>query len=681
MHLRAPLDSVQARFAAVLQLALARKLAAADVIQLGDTLTAAGQDNWARELYRVWLDQPQDDPLLIAIQYNYGNLLFRAHAVADARAAFQAALDLRPDFVPARLLLGSVCENLGDRGQAAAQWAEVVNQLAPVQGEAVKHKVIALKQIGRLADQAKQYEMAEDALRQCLDLDPHQLDVAENWMGLRQIQCKWPTVAPSGNVTRAALADAVTPLLLSRGADTPMHLLAVAHAIHRRESVARREIPTVGTWPAPPTLRRPKRLRIGYLCSDLRAHALGSLLVGIFGLHDRARFEVFAYYTGPDAQDPIRARIEASVDGWRSIGEAKDKEAAALIVADGVDILVDLNGHTKGARRDVLALRPAPIIVNWLGYPGTMGTPYHHYIIADSTTIPPGSEKYYSETVRRLPCYQPNDRQRAVAGGTPSRAELSLPEAAMVYCCFNTQVKITEAQFSRWLAILAGVPDSVLWLLAGGDAVNARLRDIACQAGIAPERLIFAGFLPNAAHLARYRVADLFLDTFPYGAHTTASDALWMGLPVVTLMGRSFASRVCGSLVRSAGLPALACETPEAFVQTAIRLGRDPAARLSCRQTLATARETCALFDTAGLVRALEGRFDGMWTDYATGALPVPDLTNLPTYAEIGREDVLEPAECWSHSSYDERYRRAMAYRHALSPLPADGRLWHGSLS
>jgi predicted O-linked N-acetylglucosamine transferase (SPINDLY family) len=680
MHIRAPSDGLDARFAAGLRRAAAGDLPVADLVALAGTLLASGQDQPTRALYQAWLEHQPDDPLAFAMYFNYGNLLFGAQSVAEAQAAFQAALTARPDFNQARLMLGLTLERQGDLGQAAQQWLTAVDQLDAVQGEAVRHKTLALKQIGRVCNNAKQYALAEDALRQCLELDPHQRDAAEHWLGLRQIQCKWPVIEPFGPVSRAALVGSMSPLLISRMADTPMHLLAAGHAVYRRECAARREIETAGAWPAPRTLRRPDRLRIGYLCSDLRAHALGSLLVGIFGLHDRARFEVFAYYTGPDVQDPIRARIEGSVGYWRDIAQADDKAAAARIVADRVDILVDLNGHTDSARPYVFAIRPAPIAVNWLGYPGTMGTPHHHYIIADSTTIPPGSEKYYSETVRRLPCYQPNDRERVLVADTPPRAAFNLPEAAMVYCCFNTTAKITPAQFGRWLAILAGVPDSILWLLTSGDAVDARLRDVAGQAGIGADRLVFASILPNAAHLARYRLADLFLDTFPYGAHTTASDALWMGLPVVTLMGRSFASRVCGSLVRSAGLPALACETPEDYVQTAVRLGLDPAARRQLRQSLQAARNSCALFDTAGLVRSLESRFDDMWADYASGSLPVPDLTNLPLYEEIGRHDVFELTECWDHEAYDERYRRALAYRHALSPLPADRRLWHGQL-
>jgi predicted O-linked N-acetylglucosamine transferase (SPINDLY family) len=678
MHLRAPSDTLDARFAAGLQRAVTGDLPMVELIGLADTFTTAGQAEWARALYRVWIAHNPDDPLIAVAQFNHGTLLLTARAWAEAQAAFAATLQLRPDFIPAWLNLGSACEGGGDVGQAAVQWVNAVNKLSAVQPEALLHKTMALKQIGRVCEQAEDHQQAEEALRQCLDLNPQQRDVAEHWIVLRQMQCKWPVIVPWGQISRSALIDAMSPLLLSRSADTPMHQLAVAHAVYRREC-SYAGIHTVGAWP-PPVGPRPVRLRIGYVCSDLRAHALGSLVVCIFGLHDRARFEIFAYYTGPDVHDPIRARIEGSVDHWRDISRASNKAAAAQIVADQVDILIDLNGHTDAGRPGVFALRPAPVIVNWLGYPGTMGTAYHHYIVADETTIPPGSEKYYSETVRRLACYQPNDSQRIVPAETPTRAEMGLPEAAMVYCCFNSTAKLTQGQFARWLSILAQVPDSVLWLLTSSAAINDRLRDLASQAGIAAERLIFASRLPPSAHLVRYRLADLFLDTFPYGAHTTASDALWMGVPVVTLMGRSFASRVCASLVRSAGLAELACATPEAYVQTAVRLGLDPDTRRRCRQTLQQARGHCPLFDTAGLVRGLEHLVDGMWADYAADALPVPDLTNLELYAEIGREEVHELIDGLSDAQYEDQYRRGIAYRHALSPVPPDWRLWSGVL-
>jgi predicted O-linked N-acetylglucosamine transferase (SPINDLY family) len=287
---------------------------------------------------------------------------------------------------------------------------------------------------------------------------------------------------------------------------------------------------TVGRW-IPPETPRSGRLRIGYVSSDLREHAVGFLTAEIFELHDRDAVEVFAYYTGPNMTDATRARIEATVDHWTDISGLGDAEAARRIVHDEIDILVDVNGYTKDGRTKLFARRPAPIIVNWLGFPGTMGTPHHNYIVADDRVIPKEFEKYYTEKVLRLPCYQSNDRRRVVAEHRPSRAEAGLPEDAFVYCCFNGPQKITRSTFGRWMTILKGVPNSVLWLLSSNALTDERLRQLAAQHDVAPERLIFAPKLRNEYHLARYPLADLFLDSAPYGAHTTASDALWMGVP------------------------------------------------------------------------------------------------------------------------------------------------------
>jgi predicted O-linked N-acetylglucosamine transferase (SPINDLY family) len=675
MYIGATSELLDARYTASVQRAVSQQFPVLELIGVVEELCACGRSDLAQALYRVWLQYNPTDPLVAAVQFNLGTLLLSAGALPEAQEAFRATIALRPDFMSAYLNLGSALEGSGDMAGAVGQWLAVANHLAPVTVEALAHKTMALKQIGRVCEQAQDYRQAEEALRQCLDLNPRQRDVAEHWIVLRQTQCKWPVIEPWANMPRRALVESMSPLLLSRHADTPMFQLALAYHCYRNDIAQRGEPYTVGNW-APPSSARPARLCIGYLCSDMRAHALGSLIVGIFGLHNRARFEVFAYYTGPDVQDNIRARIEGSVDHWCDIGKLSDKTAAAQIVGDRVDILIDLNGCTDGGRPGVFALRPAPIIVNWLGYPGTMGTAHHHYIIADDTIIPPHLEKYYSESVRRLPCYQPNDCQRSVSGFPPSRAAVGLPEDAMVYCCFNGTAKITKSTFQRWMTILAHVPHAVLWLLSTNDAINERLRQAAGQAGVAPERLIFAARQPPSEHLARYRLADLFLDTAPYGAHTTSSDALWMGLPILTFLGRSFAARVCGSLLHSAGLAALACDSAEAYVQTAIRLGHDRLALQQYRQTLEAARGSCALFDTAGLVSGLEALFDDMWADYAAGRLPVPDLSNLGLYAEIGQDEPEEIAESVGFDRYEQYYRDAMAYRDALSPVPPDRRLW-----
>ncbi|HXP96686.1 MAG TPA: O-linked N-acetylglucosamine transferase, partial [Telmatospirillum sp.] len=368
-----------------------------------------------------------------------------------------------------------------------------------------------------------------------------------------------------------------------------------------------------------------------------------------------------------------------STDRWVDINGMDDEAAARQIQADGIDILVDLNGNTKGSRTKICAMRPAPIIVNWLGFPGTMATPYHHYIIADDWIIPEGHEIFVSEKVVRLPCYQPNDRKRQVSPVRPSRQDARLPEDAMVYCCFNWTQKISRKIFELWMSILRQVPNSVLWLLDTDEETNLYLAGLAASHGIAAERLVFGEWMSSPNHLARYPLADVFLDTYPYGAHTTASDALWMGVPIITLSGNSFASRVCGSLARSAGLPDLVCTTPEDYVALAVDLGHNPEKVLRYKTQLEEGRNSCALFDTDLLARRLEKLYAKMWADYRRGALPRPDLTNLDIYLEAAVEDDLEAADLLGVADYKEWFRQKLAQRHRACPIPDDKRLWKHS--
>jgi predicted O-linked N-acetylglucosamine transferase (SPINDLY family) len=325
----------------------------------------------------------------------------------------------------------------------------------------------------------------------------------------------------------------------------------------------------------------------------------------------------------------------------------------------------------------VFARRPAPIQVNWLGYPGTMGSAYHQYIIADDWVVPADHELYFSERVLRLPCYQPNDRRRIVDAAPPQRAEHGLPDDAFVFCCFNAAHKVTRFSFERWMAILNQVPNSVIWLLDYNTETNTRLRAAAESYGVSGDRLIFAKKIANPRHLARYPLADLFLDTAPYGAHTTASDALWMGVPVLTLSGRSFASRVCGSLLRAAGLAEMITATPEAFIARAIALATSDRLSLKAlRERLGANRDTCTLFDIDGLARKLEALYVQMADEYSAGVLPRPNLANLDAYLEIGASLDHDAAEIGAAADYHALYRHALAERHRNTPIQADGRLW-----
>ena len=608
-----------------------RRVAAGDV-ELGELivhaagLRAAGCTPQCADLYKAWIAHNPDHPLLHAAYFNYSIALTDLDDLAGATIALRETLRLRPDFCPPYINLGSLYERLGHPGRAAGAWTALVNLFPTVTGDAIVHKTMALKQIGRVFEANGNSAAAEQVFTQSLDIDPEQDDVVQHLIALRQRQCKWPVGEALPRLGAQRLMAEISPLAAACHTDDPLFQLAVAHR-HNRRSVG---LPARAEMMAAPAPRaHPSgRLRIGYVSSDLRAHAVGFGLTEVMELHDRREVEIFAYDCGVRSADATRSRLRQAVDHWTGLNDLDDQQAARRIAADGIDILVDLNGYTRDARTRVFALRPAPLNVNWFGFPGSMGSPYHHYIIADDVTIPESHEVYYSEKVVRLPCYQPNDRRRAVAPSCPPRRELGLPEEALVYCCLNGTQKLTRLTFERWMVILRHVPDSVLWLLSGEEGTNERLRRLAGQHGIAPGRLIFAGSMRNPEHLARYRQADLFLDSFPYGAHTSASDALWMGVPVLTLCGRSFASRVCASLVRAAGLEQLIAATPYDYVRCAIALGRDRRQLAQIKHRLAAGRDGCLLFDTPRLVRGLEGLYRQMWDDFVRGEIPAPDLRN-----------------------------------------------------
>ena len=374
------------------------------------------------------------------------------------------------------------------------------------------------------------------------------------------------------------------------------------------------------------TLARPAqlaggRIRLGYLSNDFHQHATALLLVETLEAHDRGRFELHAYSYGADDGQGMRQRLQACFDGFHDIAALDDAAAARAIHADGIQILVDLKGYTAATRTALLAYRPAPLQVSYLGYPGTLGGGFSDYLISDAFITPPAAAADYSEALACLPhSYQPHGRH-ANAAASPSRAAAGLPDAGLVFCCFNQAWKFTPAVFHLWCGLLAQVPGSVLWLLQD-DRAEGNLRREAMARGVAPHRLVFAPALPQAAHLARLALADLVLDTAPYNAHTTASDALWAGVPLVTCAGDTFAGRVAGSLLHAVGLPQLVTHSLAAYADLALALAEDAPQRAALRAHLRVWRGTAPLFDVDGYTRALEGLFQQMWQRHAAGLRP-----------------------------------------------------------
>ncbi|RAK60368.1 N-acetylglucosamine transferase [Phenylobacterium hankyongense] len=646
-----------------------------ELIEAASALSRSGQSPQAQELYRVWAKFNAEHPQVHVAHFNCAVLQSDAGNLAAAALTLNEAIKASPDFLPAYINLGGVLERGGAVDQGLEQWKAMLNRLSAVTGSAVEFKITALKQIARVLADHQKLELGETVLHEALTLNPSQRDVTEQYMSLRMSQCKWPAAAPFANVAREVLVGGIHPLSLNAYSDDPLLQLGAAARYAEQLVDEKPELLAVDRRDERIDLTG-RRLRVGYVSSDLRDHAVGYLMAEMLELHDRAKVEVFAYYCGVPASGGLNARIMAAVEHWTDIRGMTDDAAARQIAEDGIDVLVDVNGHTRDARSAVFARRPAPIIVNWLGYPGTMGTPYHHYIVADEWVIPPESEIYYSEKVLRLPCYQSNDRKRIVAPERPARAEAGLPDDAFVFCCFNAAHKITRFTFERWAQIMQRTPGSVLWLLESTPETMARLRVLADEYGIGADRLIFAPKQHNPQHLARYPLADLFLDTSPYGAHTTASDALFMGVPVLTFAGRCFASRVCASLVRAAGLPDLICDSPAAYVERAVALAADPAAIADLKARLERNRDTCVLFDMDRLTAGLEDLYFQMCAEQARGELPQPDLSNLEAYYKIGVQHEHEVEDLTVKADYHEAFRARLAERHRLRPLQADQRLW-----
>jgi protein O-GlcNAc transferase len=358
---------------------------------------------------------------------------------------------------------------------------------------------------------------------------------------------------------------------------------------------------------------QPDKIRIAYLSSDFRDHPVACLLVELLERHDRSKFEIIGISLGPDDESAIRRRIIDAVDRFVDIRESTDAAAARQIAEMSVDIAVDVNGLTAFNRCAVLARRPAPIAVNYLGYPGTMGTAFIDYIIVDRFVAPSGQQPFFSERLVHLPdCYQPNDSKRPIDPRTPSRATCGLPEHGFVFACFNNSYKITPQLFDIWCRLLHAVPDGVLWLLQDNASAVINLRQEAQARCISPERLVFAPRIALAAHLARHRLADLFLDTLPYNAHTTASDALWAGLPVITCAGETFASRVAGSLLHAVGLPELVTHDLADYEKLALELATRPVILAGVREKLSRNRLVAPLFDTDRYRKSIETAYQEM---------------------------------------------------------------------
>ena len=585
-------------------------------IWLGLALACSGLPGQREEAVRCLRKCLELDPESAEAHGALGGLLLAEGRLEEAIGHYRAGIRSEPGNAMLHCQLGNAMMSSG-RPADAITWYEKTLQLDP--GLALAHL-----NLGSVYGLMRAHDRAIACYKAALRIQPDNAAARGNLLYEKQRICDWSEFeelcARQRLDSQRETEQEVLPFnLLSIPSTAAEQLQCARHYGTRQARAVARDRERLAFRHE----RRPPggRLRIGYLSADLREHPVASLVAEMFELHDRSRFETLAYSYGPNDNSPMRRRLERAFDRFANIAPLSHADAAARIHAEGVNILVDLTGYTTFGRPEIASLRPAPVQLSYM-FPGTLGADFYDYILTDRYVTPPGGEAYLSEKPVYMPgSYMANDRKRAV-GATPSRGELGLPERSFVFCCFNHTYKILPGVFAAWVRLLRAVPDSVLWLLKSNPWAEQNLLREAQRHGVVAGRLVFAPLLPQAQHLGRLRAADLFLDTQPYNAHTTASDALWTGLPVLTCSGDTFASRVAGSLLTAVGLPELVTHSMEAYEERALHLARNPAELAALRDRLARNRDSTPLFDTPAFTRHLEAAYLQMWENHLAGNPP-----------------------------------------------------------
>ena len=572
-------------------------------VNLGVALHGLGNFDLAIQNYTKALELNFSDP---EIWLNKGVTFYSLKLYDEALTHYDKALSLKLDYAEAWSNKGLTLHELKRFDESIAHYDKALS-LKPDYAEGWSNK-------GNTLHELKRYDEAITHYDKALSLKPDIDWIAGYLLHTKMKICSWSGLAESmENISKKIGANEKVA--------NPFPLLALNDDVllHKKSS----EIFIQSKYPfnsaLGPILKRPQsqKIRVGCFSADFHNHATGYLMAELFELHDKSQFELVGLSFGPIVNDEMRQRLLKSFDQFIEVGGKSDVEVAKLSRDLNIDIAVDLKGFTQDARTGIFAHRAAPIQVSYLGYPGTIGADYIDYIIADKTLIPPLSQEFYSEKVVYLPnSYQVNDRKREIAERKFTKAELGLPETGIVFCCFNNNFKILPATFEGWIQILKAVEGSVLWLFQDNSWAAENLKREAEKRGIAADRLVFAERFSLPEHLARHRQADLFLDTFPYNAHTTTSDALWSGLPVLTLMGQSFASRVAASLLNAIGLPELIASTQEEYEALAIELALNPNKLHDVKLRLARNRLTTTLFDTPLFTKNLETAYIKMYERY-----------------------------------------------------------------
>ena len=556
------------------------------------------------------------DPMYAEAWSNKGNALYELKRYDEAIAHHDRAVSLNPSYAQAWSNKGNALHELKRYDEAIAHHDQALS-LKTDYAEAWSNKGNALLELKRYDEAIAHYERAISFKSEIDWIDGKLLHTRMN-------VCSWSGFENSlENINKSIWAN--------KKATSPFPLLALKDdaLLHKKAS----EIYTQNRHPFNfslgliPEQSENQKIRIGYFSADFNQHAVAVLTAELFELHDKEKFEIFAFSFGVDDKSSMRLRLSRAFNQFIDVSEMSDVEIATLSRELRIDIAIDLGGHTANSCTDIFAYRAAPIQVSYIGYLGTMGADYIDYLIADKTIVPEGSEEFYSEKIAYLPSYQVNDRKRVVSDRLFTRQELGLPDKGFVFCCFNNSYKITPSVFDGWMRILSAVEGSVLFLYAENHWAEGNLKKEALARGIDSSRLIFARRIPIDEYLARYRACDLFLDTFPYNAGTTASDALWVGLPVLTLTGQSFASRMAASLLNAIDLPGLIVDTQEKYEALAIELAMNPEKLSNIKQTLVDNRLITRLFDTPSFTKNLESMYVKMYERNLKGLLP--DCINI----------------------------------------------------
>lgn len=595
-----------------------------NLLEYANELETVGQRSLVAVLYQTWLQRHPASTYNPYAWFNLGTLLFADGDIESAGNAYEQSLALMPHFLQPRFNLGLVRERQGKIEEAIEQWQLLQEYANSEKTEERTLLIAALNNQARVQEQRKQFGDAMQALNRSLTLNPHQSDVLHHWIFIKAKQCLWPVYDPPEGVSEEKLRQCTSALALLSLSDDPQTQLDAATRYVEKKIPA--NLPKLAPDEGYP---EHKKIRIAYCSSDFCLHPVSMLTVELFELHNREKFEVYGFCWSPNDGSALRERVTKSFDHYIPIGDLDEKSSAELIRSHEIDILIDLQGQTSGARMHMLALRPAPIQITYLGLPATTGMPCIDYVIADRFLIPEDSAHYYSEKPLYLPdVYQCSDRKR-LSAPSPSRKSCGLPARGFVFCSFNNNYKYTPEVFTAWMNILRRVPGSVLWLLADNPWAQANLQREAKARGIDTKRLIFAERAWPEEYLARYALADLFLDTFPFNAGTTANDALWMGVPLLTLSGRTFASRMAGALLTAAGLPELITYDLQTYEDLAVELASNKKMLKALRQKLVDAKENSPLFDSERFTRNLEQKYQELVT-----ALPQNSVDRLTPIAK-----------------------------------------------